>query len=128
MRNALPDPKVRRGRSSHSSGLRAEAAACAALVADGWTVLGQRLRTAAGEIDVVAERAGLLAIIEVKHRPTMSSAVAALSARQRARLIGAGEILLGEHPEWGREGVRFDVIVVDATGVVRRVADAFRLE
>ena len=27
-----------------------------------------------------------------------------------------------------QEGVRFDVLVVDAAGAVRRIADAFRLE
>jgi hypothetical protein len=29
-------------------------------------------------------------------------------------------------PDWGRRGVRFDVLVVDAAGEVRRIADAFR--
>jgi putative endonuclease len=108
--------------------LRAEAAARAALEADGWAILAERLRTAAGEIDLVAERDGLLAIIEVKHRPGLSEAAYALGARQRARLLTAGEIVLGEHPAWGRAGVRFDVIVVDGAGVVRRIADAFRAE
>ena len=42
--------------------------------------------------------------------------------------MGAAEIVLGEHPEWGREGVRFDVIVIDAADALRRVCDAFRLE
>lgn len=108
--------------------MSAEAAACAALAADGWTVLAQRVRTAAGEVDVVAEKDGLLAIIEVKSRPTLALAAEALSVRQRARLLLAAEILLGEHPNWGANGVRFDVLVVDAAGAVRRIADAFRRE
>lgn len=111
-----------------ASGLHAEAACAAVLVAEGWTILGQRLRTEAGEVDMVAEREGLLAFIEVKHRPTLAGAAVSLSARQRARLLAAGEILLGENPTWGKVGVRFDVILVDADGLVRRVADAFRLE
>lgn len=100
----------------------------AILEAEGWTILGNRLRTVAGEVDLVAEKAGLLAIIEVKHRPTLSGAAVSLSARQRARLLAAGEILLAEHPQWGRAGVRFDLLIVDALGAVRRIADAFRLE
>jgi putative endonuclease len=122
----LATPRARRGRNSFASGISAEEAACAALRADGWTILGQRRRTAAGEIDIVADRDGLLAIIEVKHRPTLAGAVAALSLRQRGRLMSAAEILLGENPGWGREGVRFDVMLVDAAGTVRRVIDAFR--
>ena len=123
-----PTPRALRGRRSFASGMRAEEAACAALRNDGWAILGQRLRTAAGEIDIAAEKDGLLAIVEVKHRPTLAGAVAALSVRQQGRLITAAEILLGENPNWGRTGVRFDVMLIDATGAVRRVADAFRLE
>ncbi len=125
----LPPPiRALRGRRSFASGIGAEQAACIALQRDGWTILGQRLRTASGEVDMVAEKEGLLAIVEVKHRPTLAGAVAALSARQQGRLMRAAEILLGENPHWGRNGVRFDVILVDATGEIRRVADAFRLE
>jgi len=124
----MDDARQRRGRRAHARGIDTEAAASAALIRDGWTVHSQRLRTASGEIDIVAEKDGLLAIVEVKSRPTLADAAAALTARQRARLIGAAEIMLAEHPDWGANGVRFDVIVVDATGAVRRIADAFRLE
>ena len=108
--------------------MQAEAAAEAALVAEGWQVLARRLRTAAGEIDLLAERDGLLAVIEVKRRPTLADAAAALGARQQARLLAAAEIVLAEHPGWGQAGVRFDVLLVDAAGQVRRIADAFRVE
>ena len=124
-------PRVRRslrGGRAHASGIDAEALACAALVRDGWTVLARRVRTEAGEVDAVAERDGLVAFIEVKRRPTLAGAAWALTARQRTRLLGAAEILLAEHPDWGRAGVRFDVMLVDAAGVVRRIADAFRQE
>ena len=124
-----PSPAaVHRGRTAQCRGLAAEAAACAALEAEGWTVLGRRLRTEAGEVDAVAEKDGLLAVLEVKSRPTLADAAAALSPRQRARLLAAAAILLAENPQWGRNGVRFDVLLVDAAGAVRRIADAFRLE
>jgi putative endonuclease len=86
------------------------------------------VRTVAGEVDAVAERDGLVAFLEVKRRATLTDAAWALTARQRTRLLGAAEILLAEHPDWGRAGVRFDVLLVDAAGVVRRIADAFRQE
>ena len=108
--------------------MAAEAVAAKAVEADGWTVLGQRLRTPAGEVDLVAERDGLLAIIEVKRRARLADAALALGAKQRGRLIAAAEILLAENPGWGAAGVRFDVLLVDARGAVRRIADAFRLE
>jgi putative endonuclease len=117
-----------RGRAAHRLGVVAEQAACAALEADGWLVLARRLRTKAGEIDLVAERDGLLAFVEVKARPNLAIAAFALGPRQRARLLAAAEIALAQHPEWGRAGVRFDVLLVDAESRVRRIADAFRVD
>jgi len=116
------------GLRAQAAGLGAEARACAALTADGWSILGRRIRTPAGEIDVVAERDGLAAFVEVKQRPTLAEAAASVGPRQRRRLLAAAEILLGANPTWGRAGVRFDVLVVDDAGQVRRIVDAFRLE
>jgi len=75
---------------------------------------------------MVAEKEGLLAIVEVKARPKLAEAAAALSPRQQARLVAATEIVLLDHPHWGQNGVRFDLLLVDAEGTVRRIADAFR--
>ena len=116
-----------RRKATYEAGMAGEASARAALERDGWTILGSRLRTPAGEIDLVAEKDGLLAVIEVKARPTLAVAAAALTPRQRNRLTAACDILLLQHPDWGQQGVRFDVILVDAQGRVRRITDAFRV-
>jgi putative endonuclease len=113
---------------AYQRGIDAEAAACRALERGGWTILARRLRTADGEIDIVAATATLLAVIEVKARSTLADAASALGPRQRARLLAAAEIVLAEHPDWAREEMRFDLIVVDRAGAVRRIADAFRWE
>ena len=119
--------RSRQGRTAHATGIAAEDAACAALTADGWTILARRLRTEAGEVDAVAEKDGLLAIVEVKCRRTLAEAATALTARQRVRLTGACDLILARNPGWGRNGVRFDAIAVDPAGRVRRIADAFRI-
>jgi putative endonuclease len=126
--HAKSAPRIARGARAQTGGLWAEAECCAALVRDGWTILGQRLRTPAGEVDIVAEKEGLLAIVEVKFSTRLAVAAAALSVRQIRRLMNAGEILIGENPGWGKEGIRFDLMVVDSGGAVRRVVDAFRQE
>ena len=97
-----------------------------ALINDGWTILRRRLRTPAGEIDLIAEKDGLLAIVEVKARASLADAAGALTKRQQARLLAATDILLATNPDWGTQGVRFDMLLVDPAGVVRRIADAFR--
>ncbi len=122
MRSARPA----RGKAAQLLGVSAEHLAGEALEAEGWIVRARRLRTAAGEIDLVAEREGLLAFVEVKSRPTLAGAAWSLGPRQRARLLASAEIALAEHPEWGRAGIRFDVLLVDAGGAVRRIKDAFR--
>ena len=111
----------------------AESRVCRVLEAEGWTVLLRRARTACGEIDIVAElpgtgsRPGLIAFVEVKSRAAFGDAAHALTARQRQRLIDAAEILLQRHPHWSGSSLRFDLFLLDGTGAMRRVADAFRI-
>src|SRR5271157_999410 len=124
----MSSPGGRTRSRAYARGIAAEAAACEALMRDGWSVLDRRLRTEAGEIDVVAATRDMLAIIEVKARATLADAALALGRRQQARLLAAAEIVLAKHPEWARDGIRFDLIVVDSAGRVRRIADAFREE
>ena len=128
MTHPIPGDRRARGAVAHARGMGAEAAARWALEQDGWTILAQRLRTKAGEVDIVAEKAGLLVLVEVKARPTLTEAATALTPRQQVRLLAACDIILADHPDWGANGVRFDVLLVDGEGRVRRIADAFRLE
>lgn len=114
--------------TSHARGVAAEAAACAALMRDGWSILARRLRTEAGEIDIVAEAAGVVVLAEVKSRRRLADAASAITPRQQARLLAAAELVLADHPHWGRMGVRIDLLVVDAAGRVRRIADAVRAQ
>lgn len=117
----------RADRTAHATGVAAEDAACAALIDDGWTIHARRLRTEAGEVDAVAEKDGILAIVEVKARPTLAEAATALTTRQKLRLMGACDLILARNPGWGVNGVRFDTVVVDPAGRVRRIIDAFRI-
>jgi putative endonuclease len=117
-----------RGRQAQRRGVDGEGRVAEALAASGWTIHGRRMRTAAGEIDIAAERDGLLALIEVKTRQDLDTAAYALGARQRRRLCQAAAILQGENPSWGQAGTRFDAWLVDAAGRMRHVPDAFRDE
>jgi putative endonuclease len=118
--------RSRRGQLADKRGRLAEEIATVALINDGWTILRRRLRTPAGEIDLIAEKDGLLVVVEVKARASLADAAYALTKRQQARLLAATDILLATNPDWGAQGVRFDMLLVDPAGVVRRIADAFR--
>lgn len=113
-------------RASEARGRQAEARAEAALAADGFATLARRVRTGAGEIDLIVERAALLVFVEVKARSSLAGAAAALGPRQQARLLAAGEAWMAANPGHGAAGVRFDVLLVDAEGRLRRITDAIR--
>ena len=117
------DPQAKR--AAERLGLDAEERAAAELRARGWTVLARRVRTGLGELDLIAEREGLLAFVEVKARASLAEAAGSVSPRQQGRLMAAAEAWLAENPGHGAAGMRFDVILV-APGGMRRVADAFR--
>jgi putative endonuclease len=122
--------RSRAGVAAQARGIGAESRVCHALEQEGWVVLLRRARTACGEIDIVAElpRAALIAFVEVKARASLCDAACALSRKQRNRLAGAAEILLGQNPHWSTRDLRFDLVLLDRAGRMRRIADAFRAE
>lgn len=121
-----PPARAARGRQAQRQGLAGEARVAQALRHAGWHIHAQRLRTAAGEVDIVAERDGLLTLVEVKSSADLGRAASAISPRQQQRLLLAGAILQGEHPQWGAQGMRFDAWFVAPDGPLLHVPDAFR--
>ena len=92
-------------------GERGERAAAAFLRRRGWRILARRWRGLGGEIDIVAERDGLLALCEVKTRSDPRALEDPVPYAQRARLVRAGEEFCARHPEHGRRGARIDLIL-----------------
>jgi putative endonuclease len=75
-----------RGASARRSGRRAEVLAALWLMAKGYRVLGFRLKTAQGEIDMLVQRGKVLAAVEVKQRASLEAALEAVGQDQRQRL------------------------------------------
>lgn len=115
-----------RGRAAWHRGAAAERACEEALRRAGFTVLGRRLRTERGEIDLLARRGALTVIVEVKARPSASDAAFAIAPRQRERLAAAAEALMAAEPGWFGEGLRFDAMLVSSDGALLWLEDAFR--
>ena len=78
----------------------------------GYEILASRLKTSAGEIDLVAATKRCLVFVEVKARSNFADAAYALLPRQRARLLRAGDAALACNPGWSRPELRFDVALV----------------
>lgn len=93
-------------------GHAAEAQAAAFLRDQGYEILAERMRTPAGEIDLIAHAPPILAFVEVKARKSTGRGLYAISARQAARIMAAAEMYLADHPELADCYVRLDLIVV----------------
>ena len=87
-------------RSSKRAGIgrRAEAAAVDYLRSNGFEILGTNVRVGALEIDVVARRGALVAVVEVRTRGRGSfvGPLASIDARKRGRLVRAAARLWRE--------------------------------
>ena len=96
----------------------------------GYRIVARNVRAAGVEIDVVAERRGLVVFVEVKTRRTrgFGAPEEAVDPAKCARLVRGARAWLGEHAPPGARA-RFDVIAVepDAGGRlrVRHLAGAF---
>ncbi len=94
----------------------------------GWRILAVRVRTPVGEIDFIARRGKMLAIVEVKQRRTLEEALAALSPHQRQRITRAAALWLAMKPRYSGQDVRFDLVAVDARLRLRHVPAAWRAD
>ena len=94
----------------------------------GWRVVARDWRCPAGEIDIVARRGMVLAIIEVKARATAADAISALAPRQGRRIARATSTFLLARPELAGLTVRFDVMLVAGLRAPRHLPDAWHTD
>lgn len=108
-----------------------EAAAAAHLESRGYRILARRWRGAGCEIDLVVEKGGTVAFVEVKTRRARSLAppAAAVDWRKRRQIAAAARAAEGRWRGIAR-AFRFDVVGIEwsAEGLtIEHIEDAFRL-
>ncbi len=79
-----------------------------------------------GELDLVACRGRILAVVEVKARASIAQGLEAVGARQQQRIARAAEAFCGQAPRYRDFDLRFDVIVVVPWRWPRHIIDAWR--
>ncbi|MEO0982564.1 MAG: YraN family protein [Pseudomonadota bacterium] len=99
-------------RAAERRGRRGELLAAAALALKGYSILERRAKTKVGEIDLIARRGRLLAIIEVKARPTPEDCLDAVTPKAWRRIEQATRIWIARRPIVQTYEVRFDVVAV----------------
>ncbi|GAB4576635.1 MAG: YraN family protein [Rhodothalassiaceae bacterium] len=114
-----------RRRDAETWGRRAEAMAAFYLRLKGYRIIGRRIRTPLGEIDLIARRGKVLAIIEVKARKDLEGGLAAIGARQRQRLLRAALFHIARNPALSALSLRFDAMIMRPCRLPRHIAGAF---
>jgi len=115
-----------RRRKAERRGRWAESLCLWSLRLRGYRILARDYRVAVGEIDILARRGGTLAAIEVKARDDETSAAAAVTPRQRRRIMRAAQHFLSGRPRLARLTVRFDVMLVMPGRLPLHLQDAWR--
>jgi len=108
----------RRGRAS-------ETLAALLLRLKGHRILARRMRTHAGEIDLVTlPLFGPVCFVEVKARGGTRAALESVSLLQRTRIARAASLYLAGRPALAARGMRFDIVAV--AGIPRHFRDVWR--
>ena len=98
------------------------------ILARGWRILARGWRCPAGEIDILARRGKVLAVIEVKSRGEIATAAAALAPRQRRRINRAAEAFLLQRSDLAGLDLRFDLMLVAPLRLPRHWRGAWRAD
>jgi putative endonuclease len=120
-----PDP---RRRKAEQAGRQAEETAAEFLIGQHWEILGTRVKTRVGEIDLIARKGEVTAFIEVKARASRDAALYAVTPRQAKRIIAAANYWIAANPESLDGDCRFDIILVSPYLLPEHIENAFGAE
>jgi putative endonuclease len=115
-----------RGAAARRSGRQGEVLAALWLMAKGYRILGFRLRTPQAEIDLLALRGRTLAVVEVKRRTDMLTALETVSLDQRERLRRAGAAIAAQRPALSGASVRLDLMALAPGRLPMHIPDAWK--
>jgi putative endonuclease len=94
----------------------------------GWHIIARDWRCPSGEIDILARRGKVLAVIEVKSRGELVTAASALAPRQRRRIVRAAEAFLTQRSDLAALDLRFDMMLVAPRRLPRHWRGAWRAD
>lgn len=122
----MKSARAMRGDAARRSGRRSEVVAALWLMAKGYRILGFRLKTPQAEIDLLALRGRTLAVIEVKRRGDLLTALETVSFDQRERLRRAGLAIAAQRPALAGAAVRLDLLAIAPGRLPMHVPDAWK--
>jgi len=99
--------------STREKGLQGEERACAHLISRGYRILTRNYTRRIGEIDIIAEKDGILVFVEVRSRGPgrYGYPLASIDRRKRRRIVRTAEDFM-VRKELTMRSARFDVIAI----------------
>ncbi len=97
------------------------------LLARGLKLVTRNFRARGGELDLVMDDGGTIAVIEVRARSRTRHGHAAetVDARKQRRIILATQTFLAAHPQFAQSPLRFDIVALDADAPPEWLQGAF---
>ncbi|MBB5710319.1 YraN family protein [Sphingomonas xinjiangensis] len=117
-------PAARDRKEAENRGREGERRAAWWLWLKGWKILDRRVRTPAGEVDLVVRKGSLVAFVEVKTRAAALDLDFAIDERRLARVAAAAEYLMPRYALAG-EDIRVDVILIAPRTPPRHIENAW---
>jgi len=125
---AGPQDPHNRGQRAYLAGAAAEDLVARYYEQRGYGVAERRWRGAGGEIDLILRQGGALVFVEVKHSNTRDRAAARITQAQTRRIYASAGQYLENEPAGQLTETRFDVALVDGTGAIEIIENAFGMD
>lgn len=119
---SVPNRRRRAFRKGHN----AEGIAALWLRLKGYRILARRFRCRMGEVDIIARRGAVLAIVEVKARNEVTVAVDAVQGAAWRRIEAAADVWRARHPQAQALSLRYDIVAVTSAFRLRHLAGAWQ--
>ncbi len=114
--------------SYEKAGRRAENLACLYLRLKGYRILQRRFKVRQGEVDIIARKGTLIAMVEVKQRASEQAARESVSYENQTRLMDAAEIYLNQSRNLQAVDfeIRYDFLYVIGRWKIQHITNAFQ--
>ncbi|SEW27819.1 putative endonuclease [Cognatiyoonia koreensis] len=113
------------GKTSYHAGVAAEDIVAKDYLRRGRIIAERRWRGKGGEVDLIVREGARVVFVEVKKSSSFTRAATRLSRKQMDRLCAAATEFVSNEPDGQLTDMRFDLAMVDSSGAVRIIENAF---
>ena len=93
-------------------GRKGETLAVLLLMLKGYRIVARRFKTKLGEVDIIARRGNIAAMVEVKARASLIEAMDAVDSSAMRRIEAAGDLWLAKQRDFAKLNIRYDLIAI----------------